>query len=266
MSFLSHVVSFLTTRANWSGTDGILVRLAMQAELAGAVVLAAGVVGMAGGFLLGRRGRAGFLAVNASNAARAVPSLALLVLLAIFPPIGLNDGGLPTAFLTLFALAIPPVLTNSYVGMRGIDSDVREAARATGMGSWRRFSRIEVPLALPLAIAGLRTAAVEVVATSTLAAYVTFNDLGSYVFAGIAQNNAVETFSGALLVALLAEGTDLVLAGCYKLVTPKALRHDRSLAAAASRGFARRRPVLARRRLVGGIGVAQGRLGTEASS
>ena len=120
-------------------------------------------------------------------------------LLATIPAIGLNDGGFPTAFITLFALAVPPIVTNSYVGIREVDPDIREAARASGMTGWQRFFKVELPLALPLAVAGVRTAAVEVVATATLAAYVTFNDLGEFIFAGLSVNDAVEAFGGAVL-------------------------------------------------------------------
>ncbi|HUZ20627.1 MAG TPA: ABC transporter permease [Acidimicrobiales bacterium] len=246
MSFWSGLWQFFSTGSNWSGQDGIFVRLGNQVELSLTVVAAATLVGMGLGFYLGHTRRGGFVAVNAANSARAVPSIALLTILAIQPFPGLRFGGFLTAGITLGALAIPPILTNSYVGMREVDPDVREAARAMGMGGWQRFWRVEVPLALPLAVAGVRTAAVEVVATSTLAAYVTFNDLGEYIFAGLAQNDTVQTFSGALLVALLAGGTDLVLFGLYRLVTPGALVRSGAVRPEQSRGIVRRFPALAR--------------------
>ena len=245
MHFLAEVWSFLTTGANWSGPNGALERLELQAVLSFAVIGASSILGVTIGFLLGFATRGGLIAVNVSNAARAVPSITLLTLLATVPAIGLNDGGFPTAFITLFALAVPPIVTNSYVGMREVDPDVREAARAAGMKDWQRFFKVEFPLALPLAVAGVRTAAVEVVATSTLAAYVTYNDLGEYIFAGLAVNNAVEAFAGAVLVALLAGATDLLLYSAYRLVTPKPLRSSERYAPDRGRGFLRvvnRRP------------------------
>ena len=246
MHFLAEVWSFLTTRANWSGSNGALDRLELQAELSCAVVGAASVVGVGIGFVLGFVSRGGLLAVNAANVARAVPSITLLTLLATVPAIGLNDGGFPTAAITLFALAVPPIVTNSYVGMREVDPEVREAARASGMTNWQRFFKVELPLALPLAVAGVRTAAVEVVATATLAAYVTYNDLGEFIFAGLDVNNTVEAFAGAVLVALLAAATDLLLFGIYRLVTPKPLRLSKRYSADRARGFlnsvGRRRP------------------------
>src|SRR5580692_3730553 len=170
MHFLSQVVDFFTTASNWSGSDGILVRFAHQAELSAAVVVAAAIAGAGLGGWLGHSGRAGFLAVNAANAARAVPSLALLTLLAIQPSIGLR--------------------------------------------------RIEAPLSVPLVMAGVRTAAVEVVATATLAAYVSFSDLGTYVVAGLNTQDNVEAFCAAVLVAVLALGTALILPGAQRAVTP----------------------------------------------
>lgn len=227
MSFWPALGHFFTTSASWTGPDGIVHRVVVQAELSAIVVAVAGVLGIGLGFLLGHVGRGGFLAVNSANAARAIPSLALLTLLAIQPSIGLKAGGFLTAGITLVVLAIPPILTNSYVGMREVDADVREAARAMGMSGWQRFWKAEVPLALPLAVAGLRTAAIEVVATSTLAAYVTVNDLGEYIFSGLSTQNSAETVAGSLLVAVMALVTDLLLVGAYRLVTPLPLRRRR---------------------------------------
>jgi osmoprotectant transport system permease protein len=224
MHFLSQVFTFFTTASNWSGSDGILVRFAHQAELSVAVVVAAAAVGVGLGGWLGHSGRAGFLAVNAANAARAVPSLALLTLLAIQPSIGLRGNGFLASFLALFALAVPPILTNTYIGVRDVDPEIRSAARGIGMTGGQILRQVEAPLSVPLVMAGVRTAAIEVVATATLAAYVSFSDLGTYVVAGLNTQNNVEAFSGAVLVAVLALGTDLVLGTVQRAVTPAGLR------------------------------------------
>lgn len=224
MGFWSSLWSFFTSASNWSGSDGIAHRLALQVELSMIVLIISGVIGVGVGFALGYFGRGALVAVNAANAARAVPSLALLTLLAIWPVVGLRLGGMLTASITLVALAVPPILTNAYVGMREVDPDVREAALANGMGRWQRFWRAEVPLALPLAVAGLRTAAVEVVATSTLAAYVTVNDLGEYIFAGLSTQNSVETVAGAVLVAALSLLADAMVLLASRAVVPAPLR------------------------------------------
>jgi osmoprotectant transport system permease protein len=124
----------------------------------------------------------------------------------------------------MFALAVPPILTNAYVGVRDIDPAVRSAALAMGMTPGQLLRQVELPLALPLVMAGIRTASVEVVATATLAAYVGVSDLGTYIFTGLATRNNVETFSGALVVAVLALAVDLVLAAAARGLTPVGLR------------------------------------------
>jgi osmoprotectant transport system permease protein len=119
---------------------------------------------------------------------------------------------------------VPPILTNTYIGVRSVDPDIRSAAQGIGMTGGQILRQVEAPLSVPLVMAGVRTAAVEVVATATLAAYVSFSDLGTYIFAGLATQNDVETFCGALLVAVLALGTDLLLAAAQRAVTPSGLR------------------------------------------
>lgn len=233
MSFLRAVLQWLTSGTNWSGTDGIVVRAISQVELSAAVIGAAIILGVGIGFALGHNRRAGFLAVNAANAARAVPSLALLTLFVAWPVISLKGSGFYASFLALVALAIPPILTNAYVAIRDVDPDAIEAAKAVGMSSWQRFCRVEVPLAAPLTLAGVRTAAVEVVATSTLAAYVTFNDLGEFIFSGLATNDVAESFSGALLVAVLAGCTDLSFLALYRLALPSSYHRMRELSRTA---------------------------------
>jgi osmoprotectant transport system permease protein len=229
MTFFGSAAQWLTSSANWSGPDGIVVRAIAQVELSGAVIIAAIVVGVGIGFALGHNGRGGFFAVNAANAARAIPSLALLTLLVAWPAISTKGSGFYASFFALVALAIPPILTNSYVAIREVDADTIEAAKASGMSPWQTFLHVEAPLAIPLALAGVRTAAVEVVATSTLAAYVTFNDLGEFIFAGLSTNDVAESFSGALLVAVLAGCTDLSFLGIYRLALPNSYRRMREL-------------------------------------
>jgi osmoprotectant transport system permease protein len=225
VNFVSHVLSYLTSGANWSGSDGIPVLLWAQVKLSALAVVGAVVVGVGVGSVLGHSRRGSFAVVNAANAARAIPSFALITLLAIQPALArLQNGGFVAAWATMFALAVPPVLTNAYVGVRDVDPAVRSAALAMGMTSGQRLRRVELPLALPLVMAGARTAAVEVVATATLAAYVGYPDLGTWIFSGLATTNNVETFSGALLVALLALGVDTVLAAAARRLTPEGMR------------------------------------------
>ena len=150
MSFLAHVFGWFTTSANWTGPQGIPTLFWNQLKLSVAVVLTAIVLGGGLGVVLGHTGRGGLVAVNAANAFRAVPTLALLTLLAIQPAISLKWDGFLAAWLALTALAIPPILTNTYVGMREVDADVRDAAKAMGLTGGQVLRKVEAPLARPL--------------------------------------------------------------------------------------------------------------------
>jgi len=226
--FIAHVFGWFTTSGNWTGPTGVPELLWQTVKLSLAVVATAVVVGGAIGALAGHTGRGSVVAVNAANAARAIPTLALLTLLAIVPSISIKWGGFLAAYLALVVLAVPPILTNTFVGVRSVDADARDAARAMGLTGWQTFARVEAPLALPFAMAGVRTASVEVVATSTLAAYVSYTDLGTPVLSGLNTSNDVEAFAGSLLVALLAGIVALALGGIQRAVTPAPLRHQRS--------------------------------------
>ena len=140
-------------------------------------------------------------------------------------------------------LAIPPILTNTYVGMREVDAEVRDAAKAMGLTGGQVLRTVELPLATPFLMAGVRTASIEVVATSTLAAYVSYSDLGTPVISGLNTNDTVEAFAGALLVALLAAVVALGLGRrCSGSLTPLPAappvpaRPRRALGADAGRG------------------------------
>jgi osmoprotectant transport system permease protein len=222
--FVASVAAWFTTSANWTGASGIPELFWRQAELSLAVVIGAVMIGGGIGLVLGHSGRGGLVAVNAANAARAVPSLALLTLFAIVPWISLRWGGFLAAFLALVVLAIPPILTNTYVGMREVDVDVRDAARAMGLTAGQMLRTVELPLAVPFIMAGIRTASIEVVATSTLAAYVSYTDLGTPVISGLNTNNTVEAFSGAVLVVLLAALVAVALSVVQRALTPLPLR------------------------------------------
>jgi osmoprotectant transport system permease protein len=225
MSFLAKVVDYLTAGSNWSGPQGFLAQLTSQVELSAAAVACATFLGVALGALLGHSGRGSFIVVNGANAARAVPSFALVTIIAIQPVvIRLQNGPFVATLLAMVALAVPPVLTNAYVGIRDVDPAVRSAALAIGMKPTQLLGRVELPLALPLVMAGVRTAAVEVVATATLGAYVGVTDLGFNIFAGLSTRDYVETFSAAVLVAALALVVDILMAATGYVLSPKALR------------------------------------------
>jgi osmoprotectant transport system permease protein len=227
VGFFAHVFGWFTTSSNWTGSQGILVLFWNQLKLVVVVVLTAVALGGGLGVVLGHTGRGGLVAVNAANAFRAVPTLALLTLLAIQPAISLKWSGFLAAWIALTALAIPPILTNTYVGMREVDADVRDAAKGMGLTGGQVLRTIEAPLALPFVMAGVRTASIEVVATSTLAAYVSYSDLGTYVISGLDTQNSVVAFSGAVLVAVMAGLVALALGLLTRVLTPQPLRRRR---------------------------------------
>ena len=224
MSFFDRLFDWFTSSANWSGSNGIPELFWRQLELSAVVVVTALIIGGGLGVFLGHTGRGGLVAVNAANAFRAVPTLALLTLLAIQPSISLKWGGFLASWIALTALAIPPILTNTYVGMREVDADLREAAKAMGLTGGQTLRRLEAPLAAPFVMAGVRTAAIEVVATSTLAAYVSYSDLGTYVTSGLNTQNTVLSVAGALLVGVMAGLVALTLGLITRAVTPIPLR------------------------------------------
>jgi osmoprotectant transport system permease protein len=190
--------------------------------MSGAATLAATAVALPLGLALGHYGRGGYLAINLSNVGRAIPSFAILVI-----ALQLFGIGATPAFVALVALAIPPIVTNSYVGVREVDPEIREAARGVGMRESRLLLGVELPLAMPLIMAGIRTSAVQVVATATLAALVAWGGLGRFIIDGLSQRDFVQVFAGALLVAALAILTELTLAGLQRLAVPRGLRQLR---------------------------------------
>lgn len=225
MHFFSQVASWLAQSTHWHGSNGIPTLFLHQAALSFAVVGAALLAGGGAGLVLGHFRRGALVAVNSANAARAIPTLALLTLFAILPAISLTWDGFLASFLALVVLAIPPILTNTYVGVREVDADAREAASAMGMNAGQVMLGVELPLAVPVIATGVRVAAIEVVATSTLAAYVGYSDLGNYVIAGLDTNDTVEAFCGGLLVALTAALVAVLFGRLQRLVTPAPLRH-----------------------------------------
>lgn len=216
MNRLQEAMGYLNDPFNWTRDGGILDLLVQHLRISVLAVLVATVFAVPIGMLLGHTGRGGGVTVAASNVSRAVPTLALLTLFAV-TPIGFG----PTATTVALAVfAFPPILTNTYVGFRQVDRDVVEAARAMGMSGRQVMLRAELPLAAPLLMTGLRTAAVQVVATVTLAALVAGGGLGGIITLGFAQQNYGVVLAGAVLVAVLAVLTELLLVALSWALTP----------------------------------------------
>ncbi|MDQ0792357.1 osmoprotectant transport system permease protein [Streptomyces sp. B1I3] len=181
MNTVAEAWSWLTTSAHWPGPDGIGIRLGEHLFLTVACLLISCVVALPVALVLGHLGKGGALAVNISDIGRAVPTFAVLVLLLLSPVGGFGQG--PTV-IALVLFSVPPLLTNAYVGMREVDPDVVRAARGMGMTGAQMLWQVELPLALPLVLTGARVAAVQLVATATLAALVGGGGLGRIITAG----------------------------------------------------------------------------------
>jgi osmoprotectant transport system permease protein len=222
---LSLAIHWLTTSAHWHGTGGIPHRMFEHILMSGAATLIAIAIALPLGVLLGHWGRGGFLAINVTNIGRALPTFGVLVFLAVW--IGLRGwpgfGARPT-LIALILLGIAPVVTNSWVGMRGVDPEAKEAARGMGMTGRQLLFRVELPLAAPLIMAGIRTTAVQIVATATLAAYTSWGGLGRYIIDGFALQDDAQILAGALLVAFLSILTEVGLGMVQRRVTPGARR------------------------------------------
>ena len=212
--------SWLTTPASWQGEDGIAHRLWEHVWLSGVSVLVACLIALPIGIGLGHLGRGGTVAINLANVGRAVPTLGVIILFAV-SPLGLNTY---TLVATLVLFAVPPILANAYVGVSTVDRDARESARGMGMSGAQVLRRVEVPLALPLIAAGIRTSTLQVVATATLAGFTGNGTLGQIVFRGFNANLQYLIVGGAVLVAALALVTEVVLAVVQRAVTPAGLR------------------------------------------
>jgi osmoprotectant transport system permease protein len=212
MEFLGKVAAWFTAPASWSGNNTIPLRLWEHVSLSAVSLAIAVLIAMPLGLYIGHTDRGSRVVVVAiANVGRAVPSLgwlgiALPITLALFQGGGL--GFLP-ACIALVALGIPPIVTNTYAGLREVDRDLLDAGRGMGMAELQLLGRIEVPIALPVIMAGLRSSAVTIVATATLAAVVGGGTLGAFILDGLFVNDQPRVFGAAVLVALLALLTEL---------------------------------------------------------
>ncbi|MGW1977183.1 ABC transporter permease [Streptomyces sp. NPDC001889] len=209
--------TWLTTGSNWSGESGAWHRLGEHVYVSGAALLLACAIALPLALWLGHLGRGGALAINISNAGRAIPVFAVLALFMLTP---LRSAGYAPTIIALVLFAVPPLLTNAYVGMREVDRAVVEAARGMGMSGKQVFLRVELPLAYPLLMTGLRSAAVQVVATATIASMVGQGGLGRIITAGFNTFDTAQVVAGALLAAGLALLVEGVLVIADRLFNP----------------------------------------------
>lgn len=215
MSVLTDVAAFLAARSNWQpeNPDGITARLLEHLQYTGIALAIATAIAIPVGLFIGHTGRFAFVAINAGNAGRALPTLGLLSLVVILVGIGLVP-----VIVALVVLAIPPLLTSTYAGLQSVDRAIVDAARGQGMRERQVLLRTEVPIALPILMSGIRNATLQVVATATVAAYVALGGFGRFLVDGLAVREYAQVVAGAILVATLAIVLDLLLAGVQRLV------------------------------------------------
>jgi osmoprotectant transport system permease protein len=220
MGFLTYAWNWLKSPAQWHGSDGIPIRL-FQHVLYYTVpsLLIAALIALPVGLVIGHYGRGGFLAINTANIWRAIPTLGLLILMVVL--LGLS---IVSVLIPLVVLGIPPILVNAYEGVAGVDPDLKDAARGMGMTPWQLLWKVEVPVAMPLIMLGLRTSAIFIVATATIAAEIGSGGLGRYIIDGLAANNYGEVAGGAAVIVVLALVVQVVFVGLRRLAVPEGLR------------------------------------------
>jgi osmoprotectant transport system permease protein len=232
MDILSQAVAWLTNPANWQGPNGIPVRLEQHIAISVASLAIALLIALPFGVWVGHTGRYSTVAVNLANFGRALPSIAVIAIVLPITRVIDPDAGFkvyPT-LVAMVLLAIPPILVNAYAGLSGVDRDLIEAGRGIGMRGHETLRRVELPIALPVLLAGIRLAAVQIVATATLGAVFGFGGLGRYLVDGVARNDVGQTWGGVILVAALAIATELGFTAVQRLTTPTGLRLERERA------------------------------------
>jgi osmoprotectant transport system permease protein len=217
MGWFGSVLAWLTDPANWTGPNGILARLYEHVLVSLVALILCALIALPIAIWLGHVGRGGGFAINISNVGRAVPTFAIVVLLAVGP---LSGQPVIITIVALVLFGMPPLLTNAYVGMREVDRDVVEAARGMGMRASQLLRQVELPLAAPLILTGLRTAAVQIVATATIAAIVGGPGLGRIITAGLGNQDQAQLVAGALLVAVLALAVEFGMEAFERISDP----------------------------------------------
>jgi osmoprotectant transport system permease protein len=222
VSFFSYAWDWITSGANWHGAGSIPHQVLAHLGYSALPLLIAAVIAIPAGVAIGHRGgQAANVVINVANAWRSIPTLGLLILLAVF----LGFSAL-TWLVPLVVLAIPPILINAAAGVAEVDPGVRDAAKGVGMTTWQQILQVEVPIAVPLILLGLRTSAIFVVATATIAAYIGLGGLGRFIFDGLASSDYGPVAGGALLVVILAVLVLVLFTVLTRVLTPAGLRQQ----------------------------------------
>ncbi|MEU9833057.1 ABC transporter permease subunit [Streptosporangium sp. NPDC048047] len=221
---MNWLTDFFGDPAHWSGPDGIPARLLEHLAFSTAALALAALIALPLGLWIGHTGRGAYLIVATVNVARAMPTLGLLVLFVLL----LGTTTVLPVLIPLVALAAPPILVNAYEGVRGVDPDLRDAAYGMGLRGGQVLGRVLVPVALPLILLGLRLSAVQVVATTTVAAYAGLGGLGRFIIDGLATKDYASVAGGAVLVVLFALAVQLLFTLAQRMaVSPGVSRRQR---------------------------------------
>lgn len=221
METISQILAFLTDPANYEGTMGIPARFYEHFLMSVQSLALGALIALPVGLYIGHKRRFEFVAISAGNLGRALPSFGIVALVYVFAYDLPGRIGFWPTFIALTLLAIPPIMLNTFVGIKEVDRDTIEAARGMGMTGREILQRIEIPLAAPLILGGIRTAAVQVVATATLGAFTGWGGLGAYIRDGFAIRDFSQVGAGAVLVALFAMTTELMLATVQRVASPR---------------------------------------------
>jgi len=219
MNQIIDAFGWIFTPASWSGSGGIGIRILEHLWYTLLAIALAAVIALPAGLFIGHTGKGRSIAIGLTGALRALPSLGLLTFLAVTMGLGLNLAIVPST-IVLAILAIPPLLAASYSGVEAVDGEVVDGARATGLTEWQIVSRVEVPLAGPLLVGGLRSAMLQVIATATLSAYLGLGGLGRFIFDGQAVRDYALMLGGAIVVIALALSIDGLILLAKRLLLP----------------------------------------------
>ena len=197
---MNWLIEFFGKADNWSGPAGIPARLLEHLQFSALALVLAVVIAIPLGLLIGHTGKGGLAVVVTANLARSLPTLGLLVLFVLL----LGTASILPVIIPLVLLAVPPILVNTFEGIRGVDPELRDAAYGMGLRGGQVLGRVLVPVALPLILLGLRLSAIQVVATTTIAAYTGLGGLGRFVIDGFATQDYASVVGGSVLIVLFA--------------------------------------------------------------
>ena len=215
MNLFADAIAWILDSAHWGGPNGIDTRVLEHVAISLLVVGIATVIAVPIGYLIGHTGKGRGIVVALAGAVRALPTLGLLILLA------LNLGiGLQAPIIALVVLAVPSILAGAYAGFDAVDRRIIDAARAVGMTEMQIVFKVEVPLGLPLLMGGMRSAVLQVIATATLADYVGGGGLGSFIFLGLQTSDYSQMLAGSIVVVVLAIVFEIIFSVLQRVVVP----------------------------------------------